>query len=155
MPRPRRCRWVGTEPNTRYFKPRGVPLVHLEETVLTIDEMEAVRLADLEGLYQEKAAKHMNVSRQTFGRIVSSARRKMADAIIHAKAIRIEGGDYIMAQRTFRCSDCEHTWQVPHGTGRPRECLACHGVNIHCPEKERGFARRGRRGREPCGGRRS
>ena len=151
MPRPRRCRWVGSEPNTRYFKPRGVPLTHLEETVLTVDEMEAVRLADLEGLYQERAAKRMNVSRQTFGRIVSSARRKMADAIIHAKAIRIEGGNYVMAQWTYRCSDCEHTWKMPHGTGRPSACPTCHSVNIHRPEKEREHARRVGPGRESCG----
>ncbi|UCE19177.1 MAG: DUF134 domain-containing protein [Gemmatimonadota bacterium] len=151
MPRPRRCRWVGSEPNSRYFKPRGIPLTQLEETVLTVDEMEAIRLADLEGLYQEVAAKRMNVSRQTFGRIISSARRKMADAIIHAKAIKIEGGNYVMAQRTFRCSDCEHTWKMPHGTDRPSACPTCDSVNIHRPEKEREHARRGGPGRESCG----
>ena len=95
MPRPRRCRSVGFEPNTRYFKPRGIPLVNLDEVVLTVDEMEAIRLADSEELYHEEAAQRMNVSRQTFGRIVSSARRKIADALIHGKALRIDGGNYI------------------------------------------------------------
>lgn len=96
MPRPRRCRSVGFEPNTTYFKPRGIPLSNLDEVILTVDETEAIRLADYEGLYQEEAAQRMNVSRQTFGRIVSSARKKIAEAIIHGKALRIDGGNYIM-----------------------------------------------------------
>ena len=68
----------------------------LDEVVLSIDESEAIRLADLEGFYQEEAALRMNVSRQTFGRIVSSARGKIAQAIIHGKALRIDGGNYVL-----------------------------------------------------------
>jgi len=64
----------------------------LEEVNLTLDELETVRLADLEGLYQEDAAKKMNISRQTFGNIINSAHKKIADVLLHAKALKIEGG---------------------------------------------------------------
>lgn len=79
-------------PNTTFFKPRGIPLVELEEVTLSVDEFEALRLADLDGLYQEEAALRMNISRATLGRIVESAHRKVADALINGKAIKIEGG---------------------------------------------------------------
>ena len=74
------------------FKPVGIPVVELEEVVMTLDEFEALRLADLEGHYQEQAAKEMKVSRTTFSRIIDSAHRKVADALVHGKALRIEGG---------------------------------------------------------------
>jgi predicted DNA-binding protein (UPF0251 family)/predicted Fe-Mo cluster-binding NifX family protein len=90
--RPKSCRRVGVQPNVDYFKPRGVPVSMLEEVVLTVDEFEAIRLADLEGHYQEEAAVRMNVSRPTFGRIIESARRKIAEALVQGKALRIEGG---------------------------------------------------------------
>ncbi len=66
----------------------------LEQVALTIDEFEALRLADLEGLYQEQAAEQMNVSRQTFGRILEVAHKKVADALVHGKALSIEGGSF-------------------------------------------------------------
>jgi predicted DNA-binding protein (UPF0251 family)/predicted Fe-Mo cluster-binding NifX family protein len=77
----------------RLMKPAGIPARDLAELRLGLDEAEAIRLADLEGLYQEAAARSMGVSRQTFGRIVESARRKVADAILNGKALRIEGGE--------------------------------------------------------------
>jgi predicted Zn-ribbon and HTH transcriptional regulator len=123
---------------------------------LTVDEFEAIRLADLEGLYQEQAAREMNVSRQTFGRIIESAHRKVAEALVKGKALKIEGGDFEMAaMRKFRCYDCQHTWELPHGTGRPGSCPACKSGNIHRAEEDRGYARgyrvgQGRRcGRNP------
>jgi predicted DNA-binding protein (UPF0251 family) len=73
----------------------------LEEVVLALDEFEALRLADLEGLYQEQAAERMNVSRPTFGRILEAAHRKLADALVHGKALRIEGGP--VQQEVRRC----------------------------------------------------
>lgn len=92
MPRPFCPRRIAGRPAATAFKPAGVPLRELEEVVLTLDEFEAVRLADLDGLYQEEAAAQMNVSRPTFGRVVEAARRKIADALVHGKALRIEGG---------------------------------------------------------------
>ena len=95
MPRPCCQRCVGFAPNTTYFKPAGVPLRTLVEIGLSLDELEALRLADLNGLYQEKAARQMKISRATFARIVEVARKKVADALIHGKALRIDGGPVI------------------------------------------------------------
>ena len=143
MVRPRKCRCVRTEPEVAYFKPRGIPLAGLQEVILAVEEREALRLADVEGLEQEPAAVRMGVSRQTFGRILEKARRTVADAIVNGKAIRIEGGDFVMAMRKFGCSDCGHTWELAHGAGRPSECPQCHKANIHRAEEDRGFARAG------------
>jgi predicted DNA-binding protein (UPF0251 family) len=74
------------------FKPAGRRACEIEMIGMTLDEFEALRLADLEGLYQEQAAARMGVSRATFGRIVESARRKVAEALVHGKALRIQGG---------------------------------------------------------------
>jgi len=92
MPRPCRCRRIRCQPDTNCFKPRGIPLDQLEEVKLALDELEAVRLADFEELYQEDAAKRMNISRQTFGNIINSAHKKIADVLLNAKALKIEGG---------------------------------------------------------------
>ena len=92
MPRPKRCRRIGAAPGSTYFKPRGIPLSGLDEVVLGVDEFEAIRLADLEGLYQELAAEKMSVSRQTFGRIIAAAHHKVAEALVRGKALKIEGG---------------------------------------------------------------
>jgi predicted DNA-binding protein (UPF0251 family) len=81
MVRPRKCRCVTCKPGAYYFKPRGIPLTHLEEVVLTLDELEALRLADFERAYHEEAASRMGISRATFGRIVEQARRKVAEAL--------------------------------------------------------------------------
>jgi predicted DNA-binding protein (UPF0251 family) len=75
-----------------YFKPRGIPLPFLEEVVLGLDEVEALRLADLEGLEQEDVGKRMGVSRGTVGRLLARARRTVADALLRGKALKLEGG---------------------------------------------------------------
>lgn len=93
MAPPLKCRRVRCAPNACYFKPSGIPLCELEEVVLELDEVEALRLADLEDLYQLEAAAKMGVSRQTFGNIVSRARRKVAEALLGGKALRIVTGD--------------------------------------------------------------
>ncbi len=96
MPRPRKRRRVGIEPSITYFKPSGIPASSLEEVVLSIEEYEALRLADLKGLSQEEAAKQMGISQPTFYRLLSSARHKVSDSIINGKAIKIEGGNYMV-----------------------------------------------------------
>jgi predicted DNA-binding protein (UPF0251 family) len=85
------------------FKPAGIPLREIDQVVMTLDEFEAIRLADLAQMYQEKAAKQMGISRPTFSRIIDSAHRKLADALVHGKALLIEGGAVRRAGR--RC--CE------------------------------------------------
>ena len=90
MPRPRKARRVCCNPSVYYFKPRGIPVYELEETIVSHDELESLRLADFLGYSQEKAAWEMQISRATFGRIVESARRKVSDGILNGKAIRID-----------------------------------------------------------------
>ncbi len=90
MVRPVKPRRVYIEPKTVYFKPRAVPLSLLEEIELKVDELEAIRLCDLEGLEQIQAAKKMGISQSTLGRILSKAREKIADALVNGKAIKIK-----------------------------------------------------------------
>jgi len=125
MPRPRFRRRIGWLPERRYFRPEGDDTANAAEVVLEPDEVEALRLADLEGLHQEEAAESMDISRPTFGRIVESAHRKVADALVNGKAIRFtspaEGfelnaappgpGGYCL------CPRCG--FQKPHDAGRP------------------------------------
>ena len=90
--RPKKIRWISCLPEERCFKPICKPLNKLKGVYLTLDEFEALRLADLEGLRQVDAAKRLKISRPTFSRIVASAREKVADGLVNIKAIRIEGG---------------------------------------------------------------
>ncbi len=89
MVRPIKLRKVTFDPNVFYFKPRAVPLSELEEVDLGIDELEALKYSDLEDLDQVKAAKKMKISQSTFQRILSQARKKVAEALIKGKAIKI------------------------------------------------------------------
>ena len=111
MSRPQKCRRVEFLPNATYFKPAGVPLKDLEEVCMSIEEAEALRLKDLEGLEQEQGAEKMNISRPTFQRILASARQKIADALLNGKAIRINGGNFEMTWRRFRCHR-GHEWEL-------------------------------------------
>ena len=94
MPRPRKCRRVGCLPGVNYFKPIGIPMKNLQEVRLTVEELEALRLKEIEGLDQQKSAVKMGVSRPTFQRILATARSKTAEALITGKALRIDGGNY-------------------------------------------------------------
>ena len=134
MARPQKNRIVEHDPDVCYFKPRGVPLKFLEEVRLTIDEMEALRLADLNGLSHEDAGKRMGVSRATFGRIVQRARRQVAQALINGMAIRVAGGNYQLQRgpRQFRCGKCHHQWQEQDCSGRPQRCPACGHGTLDC-----------------------
>jgi len=109
MPRPRIMRKVWLHPNVTYFKPAGIRMIHLEEIILTVDEFEAIRLKDYDGMDQTGAAKKMGISQPTFQRLIESARKNVADAIVNGKAIRIEGGNIRLMARRAR-----------HGMGRGR-----------------------------------
>ena len=100
MPRPQKERRIGHCAPVTYFKPQGIPLRMLEAVELAPDELEAIRLADYEELYQEQAAERMGVSRQTFGLIIARAHKKVAEALTHGKAIRVEGGNEITIPET-------------------------------------------------------
>ena len=98
MARPKICRTVCCEPSVNYFKPRGIPVIELDRVSLAVDELEAIRLKDFESMEQERAAEKMNVSQPTFHRILQSAHSKVADALVNGKAIRIEGGEYVVKE---------------------------------------------------------
>ena len=89
MPRPPKTRQIRFDPNVTYFKPRGIPLAILEEVDLGIDELEAIRLCDQENLDQIEAAKKMKISQSTLQRILTSAHKKIAQALIGGRAIKI------------------------------------------------------------------
>ena len=96
MPRPHKCRLIHIKPPSLAFKPLGIPASSLESVELKLDELEAIVLTDLEGLYHEEAAERMNVSRATFSRVIQKARKKIAEALIKGKILIIKGGNVTM-----------------------------------------------------------
>jgi len=149
MPRPLKPRRIIFDPDVTYFKPRAVPLSMLEEVDLTIDELEAIRLCDFKGLDQIKAAKKMKISQSTLGRILTSGRKKIAEALIEGKAIRIRGGVIKMPKsrmRKFKCEKCKNEWQEPFGTGKlglEMICPKCKSKSVHRIDYNgHGFGRR-------------
>lgn len=116
MAREPRCRHVERPPSVNYFKPGGIPAASLQEVILKVEELEAVRLKDLLGWEQEECAAKMQVSRPTFQRILIEGRAKIADALVNGKALRIEGGNYCLGgehcrreqRRNRDASDCPY-----------------------------------------------
>ena len=108
MPRPQKIRSIEGIPICEYFKPASIPYDMIEEIELNLEEFEAIRLKDIDGLEQKECAKKMNVSRQTFQRVIKNARNKLAEAIVYGKAIRIAGGNYqYTGKRCRRCGNPE------------------------------------------------
>ncbi len=129
--RPVTCRSVYELPKITCFMPEGVALDGMQGIVLTVDELEAIRLADKEGLYHADAAVKMNVSRPTFGRILESARKKVAEALVDGKKICIHGGvirslcGTLATDRPDICVCPECTAELPHKKGEPCRESAC------------------------------
>ena len=128
MPRPEKKRHIRCNPSSYYFKPRGIQINELEEIELAADELEAIRLADLEELFQEDAATKMKISRATFGRIVMRAHHKIADAIINGKAIKIQQDfpQTIKEKMNTACSNCGKKY---HKTNNDKFCNQCLTIN--------------------------
>lgn len=150
MPRPFRKRRIRFQPGITHFKPAGIPVAESEEIVLKMEELEAVRLKDHEEKGQIESAKKMNISQPTFNRLLRTARKKISEALVEGKAIKIEGGSYKMVQqnRQFsgrgmgrgagrgrmgrfaagpggvcRCPGCGH--EEPHSRGTPCYQVKC------------------------------
>lgn len=154
MARPVKLRCVAQLPATNFFKPVGVPTALLQAVRLSVEEVEAIRLKDLEGLEQEQCAERMHISRPTFHRILESARAKLADALINGKMVQIEGGNFELARRRFKCSNDGHEWEVPFEImvrRLPLSCPKCFAGNVEPlplpPGWGRGCGRRFRGGR--------
>lgn len=129
MPRPIKWRRVESIPDEKYFVPFGHPRCKLTENILKIEELEALRLKDIELLDQDECAARMQISRQTFQRILAEAHLKVADALVNEKAIRICGGNYTINVCTLKCLNCGHEWTAKF------EDLEQQGkIQLVCPE---------------------
>ncbi len=127
MPRPTKPRRVEFVPTVTYFKPAGIRMKDLEEVCLGVDEVEALRLKDLLGLEQEECAKRMNLAQSTFQRLLASARSKVSTAIIEGKAVRIEGGNYLVCKSKLTCPECGLEWPgCGKGHGQAHQHGHCH-----------------------------
>jgi len=100
MVRPRKCRRLNLNPPVRFYKPQGVPLRQIQIVALKDEELEALSLADMQGLDQETAAASMDISRPTFSRLLAEARKKVATALTQGAALKIEGGDFERTDKT-------------------------------------------------------
>jgi len=129
--RPQRYRWVENIPDITHFRPAGTSAAKTDQVKLTLDELEAIRLADLDGLYQEQAAEKLKVSRQTFGRIINSAHQKIAEALVMGKSILIEGGEIMALDEGQEmgagghciCPKCDE--RIAHRRGIPCQEESC------------------------------
>jgi uncharacterized protein len=135
MSRPCKLRRVNCNPLAMSFKPCGGRSTSGEKVSLTLDEFEAIRLADFEGLYQEQAAQKMKISRQTFGNIITSAHKKVADFLVNSKQLMVEGGAIEIKRCNFICSVCKHAWSITCGSEKPGECPQCKSTEFNCLKK--------------------
>lgn len=140
MSRPRKRRRVRFVPDIKYFVPYQIPENLVKENILKIEELEALRLRDIEGLDQENCAIKMNVSRQTYQRILSEARRKIVDSLVNGKAIRIDGGSFDVHSGTVKCIDCNNIWDESFDSfkkiGKGEfTCPHCQSNNIVCMDR--------------------
>jgi predicted DNA-binding protein (UPF0251 family) len=126
MTRPKCCRKIASLPDVRQYQPEGKNASQTEEVILSLDELEAVRLADYEGLYQELSAEKMGISRQTFGRIIETAHKKIADVILHGKVLKIEGGTVSLGNSKMqKCITCNHLLEKKCDKNGKKECPRC------------------------------
>lgn len=137
MARPTKWRKIESIPAVSYFVPVETKGADVTENILKLEELEAVRLKDLEGLEQEECADRMEVSRQTFQRILFSARQKIADSLVNGKAIHIGGGNYTRNICRVRCLDCGNSWMENFETlssigNMNYVCPHCGSKNIVC-----------------------
>ncbi|GAB1536070.1 DUF134 domain-containing protein [Geovibrio sp. ADMFC3] len=131
MPRPLKPRTIGVVPEICHFKPRGVPAKKLKTVGITLDEFEAIRLADYEGLSHEEAAVLMNVSRPTFSRLVEKARVKVAGFLVNGSQLVIDGGN-IEFDPDRACVRCKENMPEKRMERRKRAC----GIITGCTEED-------------------
>lgn len=134
MPRPVKFRRVEFFPESNYFVPFGKPKCEIEEVVLKVEELEAMRLKDIEELNQEECAEKMQVSRQTFQNIIDSARKKVAIALTEGKAIRIEGGNYTTNHCKYKCMECGEIYDINFQQDK-EACPKCKSSQVLCSKK--------------------
>jgi len=129
MSRPQGNRIVLEPPLFSEFKPLGIKGQNLERIHLTLDEFEALRLADHLGLSQATASNAMEISRSTFSRLIEKARKKITDFLIQGKLLTIEGGSIHFRNNIIHCQDCGHMFKININIAI-NECPACHSKNL-------------------------
>lgn len=139
MARPTKWRKIEHIPAIPFFVPSETAVPQLPKNILKLEELEAIRLKDLEGLEQGECAVRMEISRPTFQRILLSAREKVADSLINGKMIHIEGGNFTRNICPIKCNDCEKEWKESIENLETIKtgdylCPGCHSVNVACQE---------------------
>lgn len=134
MARPIKCRRVENLPEYTYFIPAGRRKCEIENITIKVDELEAMRLKDIEDLNQEECAEKMHVSRQTFQNIIDSARKKLATAIIEGKGIEINGGNYTRNVCEFKCLACGNVYEIKYEEDK-KLCPVCGSEKVLCSRK--------------------
>lgn len=143
MVRPTKWRKIENTPVVPYFIPSKKDIVEIPENILKLEELEAVRLKDLEGLEQGECAEKMEVSRPTFQRILISAREKIADSLVNGKTIHIEGGNFTLNICPVRCVDCGKEWMESFENLESIKnggyvCPACNSTKVVCGKNCKG-----------------
>lgn len=139
MARPTKCRRVDFLPNTRYFVPsKEIPLGgdkhNRKEIILKVEELEAMRLRDIEGLTQQECADEMDISRQTFQNVIESGRKKLTLALIEGRAIYIKGGNYAFSFCEFKCKSCNKSYGINYAKDKDN-CPSCNSGQVVCKRK--------------------
>ena len=129
MARPQNKRIVHEPPIFTHFKPVGVRSSNLRQVELTLDEFEAFRLVDYNGLSHAEAADEMEISRSTFTRLIEKTRRKIADFLIHGKVLTISGGNIHFRRNIISCNSCGHKFNTNFNS-LTTQCPICHSKNI-------------------------
>lgn len=143
MARPTKWRKIENVPTIPYFVPSEKDIDEVPKNVLLVEELEAIRLKDLEGLEQEECAEKMQVSRPTFQRILLSAREKVADSLINGKVINIDGGNYTLNICPVKCMDCGNEWMESYENletikNGEYTCPNCGSVKVKCGQNCKG-----------------
>lgn len=134
MPRPKKLRKISVIPKYNLYKPSGVRVSNLNTINLKVEELEAMKLRDIEKLSQKGCAKKMGVSRQTFQLIIKKAHEKVTKAIINGDAISIEGGDYVRKFCIYHCNACEEEFRLD--LEDDLECPNCESNDLSCAIKD-------------------
>ena len=129
MPRPKKERKVHKPPFYTRFKPTGIAAKDLKQLILSLDEYEAIRLADFYGMSQEEAAEEMEISRPTFTRLIEQARKKMADFLINGKVLTLDGGNIHFKNNVIKCEDCGHMFTISL-QANIQNCPNCDSSNL-------------------------
>ena len=130
MVRPYKTRGIQEPPKVQSFKPAGIPMRFLERITLTVDEFEAIRLADYEQHDHRESARLMGISRPTFSRLIERARQKIGEALFEVKEIYIQGGNVYFRNNLFRCGRCSSVIRINMDSTSPAACGECGSLNV-------------------------